>query len=264
MRIRRPRLILKVFTDWGTSVPWGKGMIMDTTSKLRRTHRGRLTALVTTALVATTVCATPAFADQASTDEVRIAVRIDDNIVTLDQAEIDAMIAGLPDEPTSSPTDTATDDVMTPYLIDWNQWFGCFSLNNEDDVFAEYVHWWNGVGHDVRLKCGTSSWGYKHIRAEHESDWQNQFDAARAAGWDPANDGMESWDDLMAFGAGNAITWPEFKGGNSISQTSCGVTEIIFFRTSDGAPVYSFRTRAGWSDTNDRLITAFPQNSVVC
>ena len=45
-------------------------------------------------------------------------------------------------------------------LIGWDQWYGCFLLNNQDDVFveyshywsAEYSHYWNGIAHDVNLK----------------------------------------------------------------------------------------------------------------
>lgn len=50
----------------------------------------------------------------------------------------------------------------------------------------------------VNLKCGDSTYGYKHIRAEHESQWQDVLNTARARGWQSAQYGVESWDDLMS------------------------------------------------------------------
>lgn len=130
------------------------------------------------------------------------------------------------------------------------------------------MHWWDGASQDVRLKCGTggakTGWGYKHIRGEHEQHWQDKFDAARAAGWNPQNDKMESWDDLMAFSAGQAILYPEFRGGNTVNNSRCAVTMIIFYRVNSGEPVYSFRARAAWASDSDRLITSFPQDKEVC
>ncbi|NQX13085.1 hypothetical protein HQQ80_15755 [Microbacteriaceae bacterium VKM Ac-2855] len=193
---------------------------------------------------------------------VRLYVRIDGVLAPADPSAIESATSGLPSEQTPS------GGPATPRLIDWNQWYGCFSLNNQDDIFAEYVHWWDGVGQDIRLTCGNGvafgGWGYKHIRAKHEADWQAPFDQARAARWNPANDGMESWDDLMAFAAGQAVSWPAFKGGNSISGTTCGVTEVIFYEQNTGSEVYKFRARAGWADGSDRLITSFPQSGTTC
>lgn len=64
-------------------------------------------------------------------------------------------------------------------LISWDQWFGCFTLNNEADVFAEYAFPWGGDLHSVRLRCGNANYGYKHIRNK-ESNWQDKLDTARS------------------------------------------------------------------------------------
>jgi len=101
----------------------------------------------------------------------------------------------------------------SPRLIDWNQWFGCFSLDNANDVFANYMFWWDGAGQDVRLKCGqdgNGGWGYKHIREGKESAWQSKLDSAKAAGWNAAAVGVESWDDLMSGATGSIILYPDY------------------------------------------------------
>jgi hypothetical protein len=55
------------------------------------------------------------------------------------------------------------DGEVTPQLINFDQWYRCFTLNKENEIFAEFTHYWDGIGHDANLKCGTSSYGYKHI-----------------------------------------------------------------------------------------------------
>lgn len=153
-------------------------------------------------------------------------------------------------------------------LIGWDQWFGCFSLNHRDDVFSSYTHYWDGVGHDIRLKCGegdaSSGWGYKHIRAKHEIDWQSKLDTARQRGWNAAAQGVESWDDLMAGAIGEVTWWPDVKQVNAAAQTTCGVSELMFVNTRTGEIVYSFYARVGWANNNDRVITAFPQSTPRC
>jgi hypothetical protein len=154
-------------------------------------------------------------------------------------------------------------------LITFDQWFRCFSLNQENDAFALYTSWWDGKGKDIRLKCGAgdanAGWGYKHIRAGKEADWQAKLNAARANGWDSASQGVESWDDLMSGAAATAVMWPEYRSVSSVNNTTCGVTEIYFAKKSNPSQVvYSFRVRAAWANDSDRLITAFPQSGATC
>lgn len=156
-------------------------------------------------------------------------------------------------------------------LIDWNQWYGCFSLNNVEDVFATYytpsVN--QQPGREIELKCGesdtdtTTGFGYKHIRDGKESAWQAKFDGAQAAGWDPSSAGMESWDDLMSASAGTAIMFPSYTGGNINANTTCVVTRMSFVRSGSGE-VYAFNARAGYANNSSRLITAFPQSGTDC
>lgn len=68
----------------------------------------------------------------------------------------------------------------------------------------------------------------------------------------------------MAFSAGQAIRYPDFRGGNTVNKTFCAVSEVIFYRVNTREPVYSFRVRFAWASDSDRLITSFPQAKEVC
>lgn len=200
--------------------------------------------------------AAPAAADE-SAGEVGLYVMQDGALVPLSDEFLEESVLAI-DPPVEPGAGT-----VSPQLIDWNQWYGCFMLNNEEDIFREYTFYWNGLAHDVNLKCGNDYWGYRHI-IKKEDDWEAKWNQAVAAGWNPAADGLGSWDDLMAVGAGVAITWPEYVGGNPVSNTTCAVSDVYFVDSSTGLPVYTFRARAAWSNNNDRLLTAFPQSSATC
>ena len=205
--------------------------------------------------------ASPAYAADSGTGpndgEVKMFVKIDGQLVEADEiiAETDIDLS----QPASEEPGQ-----ISPQLIGWDQWYGCFVLNNQNDIFVEYTHYWNGIAHDVNLKCGTSGWGYKHIQEGHQQDWQNKYDNAVSVGWNPASQGIHSWDDLLAAATGVAVTWPDYVRDNTINQTRCGVAEAFFINTQTGAIEYSFPTRAAWALNSDRLITAFPQSGYTC
>lgn len=224
--------------------------------------RWRILASTTLAmsLIASGSVAAYAHEVNASTGDVQLFVRHDGKPTRIDASTMSAYTFDL--------TEPAVDSPASSRLIGWDQWFGCFSLNHRDDVFSSYTHYWDGVGHDIRLKCGEgdaySGWGYKHIRAKHEGDWQSKLDAARQRGWNSASQGVESWDDLMAGAIGEVTWWPDVKQGNAAAQTTCAISELMFVNTRTGEIVYSFYARVGWANNNDRVITAFPQSTLRC
>lgn len=219
--------------------------------------RNLLIAAVLSGIVLGAGAVAPAYAaDDAPEDDVKMYFRVDGQVIPVDDAYLAEHTLNLeaPAEP--------EEGTVAPYLIDFNQWVDCFSLNNENGVFAEYRNIEDG--HDIRLKCGNDSWGYKHIRLGKEADWQAKLNGARAAGWVSETQGIESWDDLMASVAGISITWPDYDRENTLAQTKCGVSEAIFRSTETGEIVYSFYARAAWATNNDRLLTAFPQSGSTC
>ncbi|GAA0439106.1 hypothetical protein [Leifsonia naganoensis] len=152
-------------------------------------------------------------------------------------------------------------------LIDWNQWFGCYSLNNANDVFANYMFWWDGAGKNVRLKCGEgdarSGWGYKHIRDGKESQWQTKLDAARAAGWNSSAVKVESWDDLMSGASAAVILYPDYIRRDTVSNKWCA-NNLFYLQDANGNVRYKFQVEVAWASDSDRLITSFPSNRAYC
>ncbi|KZX21383.1 hypothetical protein [Rathayibacter tanaceti] len=134
------------------------------------------------------------------------------------------------------------------------------------------MHWWSGEHWDYQLRCGQpddasgkGGWGYKHIREDHEQNWQDKFNEGLALGWVPESQGFESWDDLMATSGGNAGLWPDHmravdpKGG-----TTCLIAIGVFYDAFSGAELGTFNYRTIFSNTTERLITSFPQSGTTC
>lgn len=229
-------------------------------------HGRTITSGITSAILIVGAFSPGASGENSDSSAIKMATRIDGEIVFTSEVQIAESVSQLP--PSGATASRGTE--VAPQLIGFNQWVDCFSLNNENGVFAEYNHFYDGVGQDVRLKCGNNTWGYKHIRSGTKGDngkeslWQAKLDGARAAGWDAEAQGVESWDDLMAASAGNVITWPEYRAVNPVNKKTCGVTEIIFVNMNTGEIVYSYLDLVIWSNTNDRLLTTYPQPRSTC
>lgn len=228
-------------------------------SARKRARFGAGIAIV--ALTMTGISGAPARASDASpTDGPRMYVKIGDNLIDLEDT-LRAHEIDLHNTPESEGDRKAR-------LINLSQWVSCYTFNIRDEVFAEYTHFWDGFGHDVRLKCGdggASGWGYRHIEERHQKDWQSKLDQARAKGWNPAWQGVDSWDDLMAGAAGSVITWPEYVGGNTTSKTTCGVTDLYLVdRDRPQVVLMVIRVAAVWATNSDRLITAYPTPKTSC
>ncbi|CAN5179291.1 hypothetical protein BH09ACT6_BH09ACT6_12190 [soil metagenome] len=197
-----------------------------------------------------------AHADEHSTQsDVLLMIRVDGQNVPIDRIFP-------PSHPVES--DLAANGGRSN-LIDWDQWFGCYSLSHEYDIFSTYytpsvdMH----AGREINLRCGNANYGYKHIRDGKESSWQSKFDGAVAAGWNPSVQGFESWDDLMSEAAGTAIGYASYRGGSAVNDTSCANVNLDFYKTGAGL-VYTFNAIAVYANGNDRLITAYPTDRTVC
>lgn len=228
--------------------------------------RWRAGAGIVGVLLAVTISA-PAF---AQADIERSTPSADNNTLEL-RVEVGGQLISI---------DDALDDVslheqgfgsagtVSPQLIDFGQWWGCWNQNDSSLIFGEYTFYWNGAGHDVRLRCGEDTsgvgWGYKHITVKHEADWQAKYDEAISLGWNPAADGLGSWDDLMHVATGTAITYPGFVGDVASNNTRCVVARVYFVERDTGIPALIFNSRAVFAVDSDRLITAFPQSSSTC
>lgn len=201
--------------------------------------------------------ATAAHASDES--EVKLVVLHEDTWADVDMVALEAATLDL--EPPAAPEAGK----IAARLIDWNQWFGCFSLNNEADVFSYFWFPWDGRLNAVNLKCGNSSYGYKHIRERHESQWQDVLNTARARGWQSAQYGVESWDDLMSGVTSGVIADPG--AGLTKYPTSnkwCTKTTFGLWDSGQKAIIYEFGVETAWASDSDRLITSFPSSRKVC
>lgn len=198
-------------------------------------------------------------ANASDEPDVRLVIQKADAWVDVDMQALEAAALDL-QEPAPP-----VDNVVGPRLIDFNQWVGCFSLNRETDVFAYYWFPWNGRLNAVNLKCGNSSYGYKHIRENHEAQWQQVLDTARARGWQSAQYGVESWDDLMSGVTSGVVADP---GAGltkyDVSNKWCTKTTFGLWDTDQNAIVYDFGVETAWASDSDRLITSFPSSRKVC
>lgn len=214
--------------------------------------RNRVTLFLTSALIALLTFSGAAAGAAENESDVRLYLKIDGKLVQAAPELFD-----FPDlaEPATKSRDTS------PYLISFDQWVRCFTLNMEEDVYRSYTYYWNGGSQTARLKCGDGSWGYKHIRAGKESNWQSRLDLARANGWDSQSQGVESWDDLMAGVTAHAITYAQYGNDYPAQNKRCGTNEVYFMNTSTGEIVYSFWVVAAWATDKERVITSFSPSS---
>lgn len=171
-----------------------------------------------------------------------------------------------------APPAEVKNDELSPHLINFDQWFRCFSLNQAEDVFDTYSLIQDGSITKKYLRCGNevngSGWGYKHIRAGHEQDWQNQYDRAVSLGWEPDAQGIDSWDDVMSAGASNSLSYWSWRGPVTENQTRCYIGNLTFVRmdpnTGSWTPLYDFNVRTAVATNSSRVITTFPTTATAC
>jgi len=219
--------------------------------------------LTTTAVLVfatTTMLAGPASADTVEgVDEIVLATMIDGVMTPLSDEILDAALLDLDTPPPADP------NTVTPYLIGFNVWVDCYIDNQEEKAFALYTRWWNGVGKDVRLKCGNQYWGYKHIQNGHQQDWQNKLDAARNAGWNQGTIATGgSWDDLMSAATSSVILYPDHWTSRPVNDTTCVFATLSLVNVQTQQVVYEFNVRANYANNSDRLITSFPTKGTKC
>lgn len=161
--------------------------------------------------------------------------------------------------------------VLTPpahahaYLLDEEQRERCFVQHLEEDVYGEYSYRWMGEDVFVYLECGTEGWGYTHIARQHRAEWQAQLDAGRAAGWNPEEQGIESWDDLMEFAVREAVERPGVRDIYTNRSKGCGIVELGFVDDGRaGAPRFRFTSTAVWDTDYGSIISAYPTTKPTC
>lgn len=179
------------------------------------------------------------------------------NFVQVDSALIGSAFLDLQGTPAQPATGKQT------RLLGWNQWFDCYVNANSNLLLATYAWFWDGFRNDVTLRCGNDSFGYKHIATAHGSDWENKMASAVSKGWNPQQQAVNSWDDLMPLATAVTVSWPDNYVNQSGNKT-CIASQVWFLRTSDHQVVDNFWVRVVFGDYTRNIITSFPQSSDYC
>lgn len=175
--------------------------------------------------------------------------------VDLEAVELDAQ-----------PPEPASEGGMQPKLIDFSQWAGCFVGNNSSLVFDNYFWMMQEPMQNITLRCGTgdadSGWGYKHIRAGHEADWQRQLDYLRTVS--PGFFADKSWDFVMTVSNDSAIYDPLYwkqKGSN----TRCALGGNYWLDTNGNTSAPIIGVTAWNTDMNGNgVISSYPTSQQRC
>lgn len=157
-----------------------------------------------------------------------------------------------------------SNDTVTPYLIDTSAaWIACFGpLFNNDYILATFeTNAYNLGRFYMTLNCGTSAYGWHHIQAAHQSQWQQRLDTANQG--TPGGGPAVAWDDLMALATRNVLKNPwwytvEYSGKRCFTQT------IQIRRNSDNAVIFQGSPTVVVSMTNLRVITSYPTTNEDC
>lgn len=206
--------------------------------------RRKLAAAATAAVMATTMtlAASPAWAGED--DQSGWHVKAGDTWIPADEL---VPVGELGMEPPTESPEPSTQ------LISFDQWAECYLFNNEGYILKHYNQPWNGVVNDITLRCGSASGGYKHIEAQHKSQWEDRLNAV------PGGASWGSWDDLMSVAIVSALDWSDWledRPGNK----RCAYGTVAWY-DSEGHITYIFQPTIVWSINNESIITAIPTSS---
>lgn len=208
--------------------------------ELNRTGRATLSAIAVIALGASLTGAAAPEVGPGEAESAVAVVTVGDRTVPADQFFNEARLSAQPSSGRNA------------RLIDFPQWVQCFTINDTEMVIKSYTAWWNGQPETKRLKCGDSSFGYKHIHERHEADWQAKLNKITPSGLFP----NVSWDDLMSAAAHNALAVPDYTE-NVAGSKRCYVVKMGFYNQY-GTLLDAYNVRTIAATNNDRVITALP------
>lgn len=230
---------------------------------IKPVKRARLTArstgLAAIALLIASAGVFPAAAAFASeTDDLPdgFYAVVGDEYFPIDETSIDRLDdSALQGGPSAEPTNPE----ITPYLIDPIQYAQCFVLNMEELNFAAF-HFYNaGVLTTKELKCGTAGWGYRHIKANHETDWQNKLNQLKAV---TTYANSLSWDDMATNGIMAALQARIYMNATPAQNKECVVGQLTWVEM--GVEKFRMTLVVSYATDSTRIITAFPQSALTC
>lgn len=99
-----------------------------------------------------------------------------------------------------------------------------------------------------KLRCGNASWGYRHIKDRHYTEFQG---LARAGGL--------NWSDLVHW----AIYYNQLDPDNvDVDQNTGCRDRLLYLHDRNGRLVWQQRFRLIYNAVNGRVITVYPTSSI--
>ncbi len=106
----------------------------------------------------------------------------------------------------------------------------------------------------IELQCGYSTGhGWKHIQAEHQSQWQDRINAAGGGG---------NWDDLMSWSNETILGWSMTDVPDGTNKRCVSAPIMMYDR--QGTFLFTFWPTVAVSTNNLRVITSIPTTSTNC
>ncbi|WP_156371683.1 hypothetical protein [Microbacterium sp. Leaf203] len=99
------------------------------------------------------------------------------------------------------------------------------------------------------LRCGNANFGYFHIKARHEGDWQ-----AKAAGTN------QNWRDIADIGIDAALRDPVITKPRDSNDTTCYSRKIFLVNTQNNQTVGETIVRVVAGNRSNNIVTAFPSS----
>lgn len=139
----------------------------------------------------------------------------------------------------------STDAIYVP-----KTWAACGAF---DDAYKNVrTFYLNTVPYTYRaiyLKCGTSGWGYRHIKDAHMSHWAGKAIYVGA-----------NWRDMADFAITDALR-NVYSGTYNASNRTYKYRGVVQLKRYDGRTVHTFYPVVAVSAGDYRIITAYPSNS---
>ena len=164
-------------------------------------------------------------------------------------------IQDLVPEPTPSEPGTVTPNLINDPIA----WTACFGPTFNANFPLRAFTWVPQATGTVYLQCGphdTKTYGWHHIQANHQSQWQTRADTATGV------PGGVAWDDFMADITSQILDWPS-RYTVEYSGKRCH-TGYIQIWDLNGNLKYDFNPSIVVSMTNNRLITSYPTTNQDC
>ena len=147
----------------------------------------------------------------------------------------------------------STQAVVTSSSYPWQTWAACGASTADSKLVRAF-----SAGHapmtsvyirTVNLRCGNATYGYRHILAQHATQWQTLSNLA----------GGLNWRYFADWAIAQSLASP-YRYCQNTSANTLNYVGLIQFRKTDGTIGATYYPRIPTGKTSYNIITAFPQS----